>query len=193
MLEYFKKFIYNPLSINKLFYNPLIIKKILFYKKYKSVYKPLNNIVNKNKIEPWAFIRAKNEINTIAMSLNSILPVIKKGVIGYNTSTDGTEEFILRFCEKNTGFIPFKYDYEVIPANSPKYLGNYDIKQRLDSYYNAVLDKIPIGEWFIKIDCDHLHDTNKLEKLLYLPERDDDCIFISRINMHINKNGAEVD
>lgn len=51
-------------------------------------------------IEPWAFIRAKNEIRTIEASLNSILPAIKKGVIGYHDCDDGTEEFILEFCKK---------------------------------------------------------------------------------------------
>lgn len=63
---------------------------------------------NKNKVEPWAFVRVKNEIKTIDACLKSILPAIKKGVIGYNDCDDGTEEYILEFCKQNPGFIPKK-------------------------------------------------------------------------------------
>lgn len=56
-------------------------------------------------VEPWAFIRVKNEIKTIDACLESILPVIKKGVIGYHLLPegevdDGTEKYILDFCKK---------------------------------------------------------------------------------------------
>ena len=72
-------------------------------------------------IEPWAFIRVKNEIITIDSCLKSILPAIKKGVIGYNDCDDGTEEYILEFCKQNPGFIPVKYPYSVYPPSHEIY------------------------------------------------------------------------
>lgn len=142
-------------------------------------------------VEPWAFIRVKNERQTIEQCLNSILPVIKKGVIGYQRLSedevdDGTEQYILEFCRKNKGYIPYKYEYEVIPANDNRYLNLERIKKenRLDSFYNAVLQQIPKDEWLIKIDCDHIYDTEKLRKLMYLPQKDSDVISFSRFNLH---------
>ena len=52
-------------------------------------------------VEPWAFIRVKDERKTLLASLNSILPAIKKGVIAYNDCTDGSDVIIKDFCEKN--------------------------------------------------------------------------------------------
>ncbi|WP_272947983.1 hypothetical protein [Rodentibacter pneumotropicus] len=49
-------------------------------------------------IKPYAFIRVHNEIKTIDAALKSVLPVLKGGVIGFNSCTDGTKEYILHFC-----------------------------------------------------------------------------------------------
>jgi beta-1,4-N-acetylgalactosaminyltransferase len=139
-------------------------------------------------IEPWAFIRAKNEIITIDSCLKSILPVIKKGVIGYNDCNDGTEEYIIEFCKQNPGFIPVKYPYTVYPLTSNEYLKETSNKNCwFSSYCNYILSYIPKDEWIIKIDCDHIFDSNKLKKLLYLPKKDNDLIVISRLNLHIEK------
>lgn len=142
-------------------------------------------------VEPWAFIRVKNEIATLDACLKSILPVIKKGVIGYhklnpNEKDDGTEEYIKNFCRENPGFILYKHDYEVIPACDERYKNLEDISDEntLAGYYNAVLSQIPKGEWLIKIDCDHIYDSEKLRQLMYLPKMDNDVISISRFNLH---------
>lgn len=160
------------------------IKQIIYYKN-------LNKKYREKPVEPWAFIRVKNEMSTIEKCLNSILPVIKKGVIGYqklfkDEIDDGTEKFILEFCRKNKGFIPYKYEYEVIPANDKRYLTLEKVKKenRLDSFYNAVLEQIPKDEWLIKIDCDHIYDTEKLRNLMYLPQKENDVISFSRFNLH---------
>lgn len=158
---------------NKVFKRPKFLK-------INKIKKNMNNV----KIEPWAFIRVKNEIQTIELSLESILPVIKRGIIGYNECTDGTEEVILKFCEKNPGFIPCKYEYKVFPVCSEEYKKNMNEECWLSSYYNFVLSKIPKGDWLIKIDCDHIYDAEKLEKSLYLPHKDDDCIILPKINLH---------
>lgn len=152
-----------------------------------------------NSIEPWAFIRVKNEIRTIEASLNSILPAIKKGVIGYNDCTDGTEEFILEFCKKNKGFIPCKYPYSVYPPSHEAYKVEGEEEKKLAAYYNYVLSKIPKNEWIMKVDCDHIYDAEKLKKVFSLAKKKNDCIILSRINLHyLNgnlyafKNGVRV-
>lgn len=158
------------------------IARILSDKAREVDYRTLKKKYRNKPVEPWAYIRVKNEIKTIEASLNSILPAIKKGVIGYCPSDDGSEEFIEIFCKQNTGFIPFKYNFDVIPPNDERYFeGGYQKEQQLDAYYNAVLDKIPNGEWLIKIDVDQIYDANKLKKMFYLPKYDDDCIVISRL------------
>lgn len=133
----------------------------------------------------WAFIRAHNEITTIEASLNSLIPALDRGIIGYHSCTDGSEEVILRFCQQHPNFIPFKYPFDVIPHSNMRYLGDdYQIEQRLDYYYNAVLDHIPTGDWLIKIDCDHIYDTEKLSALLTLPKSDDEIILFPKFNLH---------
>lgn len=174
-MEWFKKILLN-------------LRRIIFYR----------NIEKKQReiaVEPWAFIRVKNEIKTIEQCLNSISSVIKKGVIGYHILSegevdDGTEKFILEFCKKNKGYIAFKYEHEVIPADDKRYLNSFNIKKenRLDSFYNAVLEKIPQNEWLIKIDCDHIYDTEKLKKIMYLPKSNKDVISFSRFNLHYSDN-----
>lgn len=135
-------------------------------------------------VEPWAFIRVKNEIVTIDVCLKSISPVIKKGVIGYNDCDDGTEEYILEFCKQNPGFIPFKYPYSVYPPSHEAYKKDDEEEKKLPAYYNAVLSKIPKGEWLIKIDCDHIYDSEKLKKVFYIPKNENDCIIIPKLNLH---------
>ena len=166
-------------------------KEVLLKIRYIFFYRNIEKKKRETAVEPWAFIRVKNEIKTIKQCLNSISPVIKKGVIGYqklskNEIDDGTEEYILEFCRKNKGYIPYKYEYEVIPANDKRYLNleKVKIENRLDSFYNAVLEKIPQNEWLIKIDCDHIYDTEKLKKILYLPKSKKDVISFSRFNLH---------
>lgn len=102
----------------------------------------------KSPLNPWAFIRVKNEAITLKASLESILPAIQRGVIGYNDCTDGSEEIILEFCKQYPSFIPIKYPYE-IQIQNPKSEEN-----KLYSYYNYVASFIPKDEWLIKIDVD---------------------------------------
>lgn len=154
-------------------------------------YRKLGRVYRKVPIEPWAFIRVKNEIGTVKSSLESIIPVIKKGVIGYHKLSkeekdDGTIEYLKKFCEENKGYKLFEYNYEVIPANDKRYknLDKVYREQRLDNYYNAVLENIPKNEWLIKIDCDQIYDTEKLKQSLYLPKKEDDVISLGRFNLH---------
>ena len=148
-------------------------------------YIPLKMVdLSTKPVDPWAFIRAKNEIITIDACLKSILPAITKGVIGYNESDDGTEEYILEFCKQNPGFIPFKYPHYVYPANDLEYKKNLPYENRLDGLYNTVLEQIPENEWIIKIDCDHIYDAEKLKKIFHIPKNEKQCVILSRLNIH---------
>ncbi|WP_410002920.1 glycosyltransferase [Campylobacter volucris] len=138
----------------------------------------------KSPLNPWAFIRVKNEAITLRASLESILPAIQRGVIGYNDCTDGSEEIILEFCKQYPSFIPIKYPYEVQIQN-PKSEEN-----KLYSYYNYVASFIPQDEWFIKIDVDHYYDAKKLYKSFYIPKKDNDVVSISRINFVIHEDNV---
>ncbi len=154
---------------------------------------PLSQKRRETPIEPWAFIRVHNEIATIEACLQSIVPVIKKGVIAYHKHRegdvdDGTIEYIKNFCQDNKGFILYEYPYEVFPGGDSRYLKEVKVENRLDTYYNAVFDHIPEGEWFLKIDADHIYDTEKLKQLMYLPKKDTDVISIGHINVHYEDN-----
>ncbi|EAK0442793.1 beta-1,4-N-acetylgalactosaminyltransferase [Campylobacter lari] len=134
----------------------------------------------KSPLNPWAFIRVKNEAITLRASLESILPAIQRGVIGYNDCTDGSEEIILEFCKQYPSFIPKKYPYEVQIQN-PKSEEN-----KLYSYYNYVASFIPQNEWLIKIDVDHYYDAKKLYKSFYIPKKDYHVVSYSRIDFAFN-------
>ena len=170
-------------------------KREEFRKKHKNkrVYlDKIKNYKNNKPIEPYAFIRVNNEIITLRNSLESILPAIKKGVIGYNDCTDGSEEVILEFCNKNKGFIPIKYSYSIFsPAD--KRNGEFgNEKNKLYSYYNYVLSFIPEDEWLIKIDCDHIYDAEKLKKIFKIPKGKKDCVILPKINIDIVNGKVEL-
>lgn len=135
----------------------------------------------KSPLNPWAFIRVKNEAITLRASLESILPAIQRGVIGYNDCTDGSEEIILEFCKQYPSFIPIKYPYEVQIQN-PKSEEN-----KLYNYYNYVASFIPQDEWLIKIDVDHYYDAKKLYKSFYMASNNI-AIRFPRINFLILNN-----
>ncbi|MCL9823604.1 hypothetical protein NCR94_08730, partial [Helicobacter sp. 16470-15] len=130
-------------------------------------------------LNPWAFIRVCNEIVTLRACLESILPAIQRGVIGYNNCTDGSEEVILEFCGQYPSFIPVKYPYDICLQ------GLKEEKNKLYMYYNYVLSFIPQNEWLIKIDADHIYDAKKLYKMLYFPTNPDELVFIPRLNLDV--------
>jgi len=130
----------------------------------------------KKPIEPWAFIRVHNERKTLSASLNSILPAINRGVIGYNDCTDGSEEIILDFCKNNSGFIASKSENFSKAPNEP-------LSEKLARHYNLTFSFIPKNEWFIKVDADQIYVANKLKKLFLLPKSYKDMIVLPRIQL----------
>lgn len=164
----------------------------------KRKYKILSLIGNNaDPSNPYAFVRAHNEIETIGLALKTMIGGgIKRGVIAYhldeNNSDDGTGDYIEQFCKENKDFIPLHYPYKIIdsshkelykqgPTAMPKEL-------RLDTYYNFAFDKIPCNSWFIKIDCDHIHNEVALSALLKRAKRQLSCpftsVYLTRMDMH---------
>lgn len=148
-----------------------------------------NALQNKKKVDPWAFIRVKDEKTTLLASLNSILPIIRKGVIAYNDCTDGSDKIIKQFCRVNPGFIPFHYPFYVEPAGSKRYeIGDLKEENTLAAYYNAALKVIPKNEWLIKIDVDQIYFPNILQHSFYLPKSEKDVVSYSRLNLVRDSN-----
>ncbi|BEK14510.1 hypothetical protein B10973_11540 [Campylobacter lari] len=132
-------------SSNEYFLN---LNKKIYNEKHKGFFNfDPNSKDTKSPLNPWAFIRVKNEAITLRASLESILPAIQRGVIGYNDCTDGSEEIILEFCKQYPSFIPVKYPYEVQIQN-PKSEEN-----KLYSYYNYVASFIPKWRMVYKNRC----------------------------------------
>lgn len=157
------------------------VKENLFSR--KRLEREKNKISRKTPVKPWAFIRVKNEIPTLEMSLNNISTIITKGVIGYNECTDGSKEIILEFCKNNPSFIPYEYPHHIIPAHSEEYLRPHDYKNTLAAYYNAVLELIPKNEWLIKIDVDHFYFKDVMDYSFHLPENETQCVVYPRLNL----------
>ncbi len=142
-------------------------------------------------IDIWAFIRVYNEMVTVRACLESIKPVIKHGVIAYHKLRDrdvddGTIAYIHQFVKENPGFIIYEYPYQIYPPchNAYRNIDKIPKEQRIDSYYQAVFDQIPDGAWFMKIDADHVYETEKLEALRYLPKDDKEFISLGYMNVH---------
>lgn len=176
------------------FISPRIYSQLKINSQLWGVQDRLSSIKSSPTIQPWAFIRVKNEIKTLRLSLKSILPVIQKGVIGFNRCTDGSKEFILDFCQKNPNFIPFEYPHTVIPACDPRYqnLTNIPYENTLAGYYNAVLAQIPQNEWLIKIDCDQIYIPEILEYSFSLPKNTNRTVIYSRLNLVRTKQGFKI-
>ncbi|HSQ98251.1 MAG TPA: hypothetical protein VLL98_06085 [Rickettsiales bacterium] len=164
---------------------PNKVNRKAFRRKMMSVVITNTNIKNRNKpVEPWAFIRVKNEIKTLEACLNSILPAIKKGVIAFNDCDDGTEEYILEFCRLNKGFIPYKSPYTIFPLNDPRNFEEGHNESKINEYYNAALKLLPQNEWLIKIDADQTYEADKLKKMFFLPRNEKDAIVFGILNLH---------
>ncbi len=148
---------------------------------------------SKSTVEPYAFIRVKNESITIKAALNSILPVIKKGVIAYNDCTDGSDLIIQDFCKQNPGFIPFQYPYHVVEQNHPDYLAEkIPYQNTLAAYYNAALSFIPKNSWLIKIDCDQIYFSDILKESFSLPQKTTEVVIYSRLDLIRYNNSVKV-
>lgn len=145
----------------------------------------------KSPRNPWAFIRVCNEGSTLTQSLDSIKMAFKRGIIVYNECTDGSDEMIRRFCERNPGFKAVEYPYQVAQCLHKKSEREY--KKRLADYYNFALSFIPQDEWLCKIDVDQIYDAKKLKDTFLLPKSQKDIVFYFRMNLHCFDGGIYLD
>lgn len=143
-----------------------------------------------SSIEPWAFIRIKNERPTLRLFLSQMSLAFKKGIIAYNDCTDGSENIILRFCQNNPSFIPYKYPFTVYGAHHPAYQLRNKIpyENTLAAYYNAALYLIPENEWFMKIDADQIFNPLALKYAFSLVKNKHDIVSFSRLNIFRDNN-----
>ncbi|MCE3039554.1 hypothetical protein [Helicobacter anatolicus] len=138
----------------------------------------------KSPLNPWAFIRVKDEEKTLKASLYSILGAIQRGVIAYHDITDNSEKIILEFCKKFPNFKPYHYPY-TIKIKNPKTPEEY-----LHYFYNFALSKIPKNEFLIKIDTDHIYDSKRLFKSFYAIKNKMHVLSIPRVDFAIAKVGG---
>ncbi len=158
----------------------------------RAKYRPVGPRYREQAVEPWVFLRVYNEITTLKACLDSIQPVLKKGVIAYHKLREGDEDdgsiaYIKQFVKENPGFIVYEYPEVVYPGSDAHYKGDFASipkAKRINTYYQKVFELIPNGEWFMKIDADHIWDTEKLREALYLPQNDDEFISFPFLNVH---------
>lgn len=136
---------------------------------------------SKPAVEPWAYIRAHNEIGTIKQTLHSIEGILHKGVIASHGSDDGTDQFIEEFCKTHPGFKFFKYPHHVYPLGDPHYLNKISYKNTFTAFSNAALEEIPKDEWLIKIDADMIYFSDLLEATFHMVDSEKECIDYSRL------------
>lgn len=162
------------------------LRRVTVSKRQRDLTSP--EFLSQHHVDPWAFIRVKNERSTLLASLESILPVIHRGVIAYNLApgeySDGSEKIIESFCKKHPEFIPFHYPHYIEPALSKRYLDSkIPFENTLAGYYSAALALIPKNEWMLKIDVDHIHHKDALLHSLYLPKSTKDIVSYSRLDV----------
>lgn len=114
-----------------------------------------------------AFVRVKNEINTLPACLDSIQGLFDKIVIIYvDEPDDGSVEYIKQWCTSDKKCIHKAYPYEVYPSYDARYTGVYDDKHSLASYYNFGLNFFHPEEWILKIDADQIYIRPRLQEFL---------------------------
>lgn len=114
----------------------------------------------------YAFIRIKNEIGTIDPFFRNLKQLFNCGVIGYDPESygDGSGEYIDNFIRQNS---TFKSAFYPFPVNRPYGVKDeIEVQNRLDTYYNHVLSKIPTDSWFLKVDADHYYDPDLMQVTL---------------------------
>ncbi len=144
-------------------------------------------------LDAWAFVRVHNEVRTLGVALETIAGVFKRGILAHHGSTDGSVEIMEAFCQKHPGFSVFHYPHSIYPAHHDAYKGEVPEENTLAGYYNAILEKIPEGDWFMKIDADHAYHSDALRFALYLPLHETDAVSLSRVNMVVKNEGKNDD
>lgn len=123
-----------------------------------------------------AYLRVKNEINTIEACLNSIDGVFDRIVIIHsNEKDDGSVAFMNAWCEKRPSCEIHEYPHAVIPSHDKRYKGSVPYENTLAAYNQFGLQFFSPNEWVVKIDADQVYLTERLKEfvtMIKLPEND---------------------
>lgn len=121
-------------------------------------------MVNNNSIT--AYLRVKNEENTIIPCLESIKGIFDKILIIYSEINDSSLSLMIEYISQNQikNIDIQKYPHKVLPPYSEEYKDkNYAPEQSLASYYNFGLQFIDTN-LVCKIDADQIYFTKILKK-----------------------------
>lgn len=114
-----------------------------------------------------AYLRVKDEINTIEACLKSIDGIFDRIVIIHsNENDDGTVEFMHNWAKKHSGYEIYEYPHFVLPAYSSLYNDSYDTKNSLAAYNNFGLSFFEPEEWVCKIDADQVYFREALSEFV---------------------------
>ncbi len=115
-----------------------------------------------------AYLRVKDEINTIEATLNSIDGLFDHIVIIHsNEPDDGSVAFMKKWCRQRIYCEIHEYPYAVIPAYDIRYRnGEASPRNRLSAYYNFGLQFFEPTEWIVKIDADQVYIRSQLKKTI---------------------------
>ncbi|MGN1062709.1 MAG: hypothetical protein ACI4QM_00080, partial [Alphaproteobacteria bacterium] len=120
-----------------------------------------------------AFVRVKDEINTIIPSLNSIDGIFDRIIIIHsNEQDDGSVQAMQDWCSKRSYCLIFEYPHAVIPSHD-KRLATAAPENTLAAYYQFGLEKFNPEEYVCKIDGDQIYLTDKLKKVIEFIRRQD--------------------
>ena len=162
----------------------IMFQRLVHFMKQVNYNFEINTIVFDNLINPYAFIRVKDEDLTFQHMLDSIYPVISRGVIVYMNSTDRTEEIVHSWCKKHSSFQSVRYNEAVIRSDTAPE------KNRLFTFYNYALSFIPKNEWLIKLDADQIYDSHMLRVALSKAKHTNQLICFPRMTIVCyNKTG----
>ena len=112
-----------------------------------------------------AYLRVKDEIQTIEACLNSIEGVFDRIVIIHsNEKDDGSVAFMNEWCSKRKECEIHEYPHVVIPSHDKRYGEKFQYENTLAAYNNFGLQFFEPEEWVVKIDADQVYIKDRLKK-----------------------------
>ncbi|MBR5130116.1 MAG: hypothetical protein IKV03_02700 [Alphaproteobacteria bacterium] len=120
-----------------------------------------------------AFVRVKDEINTVIPCLNSIDGLFDKIVIIHsNEPDDGSVKEMHKWCKWRFYCHIYEYPHAVYPSHTTNQK-TIPYENSLAAYYNFGLEKFKPEEYVIKIDADQIYIHQHLKSTLdFIREQD---------------------
>lgn len=116
-----------------------------------------------------AYLRVKNEIQTIEATLNSIDGLFDRIVLTYsNEPDDGSIAFMHKWCADRSYCDIYEYPYVVYPSLTQVYREGIKPENTMAAYGNFGIGKFEPEEWIVNIDADQVYIRDSMEKLVNL-------------------------